>query len=197
MYITFDEIMSYKMKVEGLQAENKRLNDKDGLYDEVKELQAVNDTYQGEIFKLEADIKELRNSKIEFMTKAQTEIKELKAENKRIRNTLRENASMFDKLQAELDKVRKGNIDTIMDVGLDNEKLQAENIELKVALENYQCGCVIPMEYKQEARDYMNHNPKVNKVYFFMVADDCIGDDGYAQDWACSVDDAVAVVHNE
>ena len=42
MYITFDEIMSYKMKVEGLQADNKRLNDKDGLYDEVKELQAEN-----------------------------------------------------------------------------------------------------------------------------------------------------------
>ena len=42
MYITFDEIMSYKIKVEGLQAENKRLNDKDGLYDEVKELQVEN-----------------------------------------------------------------------------------------------------------------------------------------------------------
>ena len=59
------------------------------------------------------------------------------------------------------------------------------------------CGCVIPMEYKQEARDYMNHNPKVKKVYFFMVADDCIGDDGYAQNWSCFIDDAVAVINNE
>ena len=66
MYITFDEIMSYKMKVEGLQAENKRLNDKDGLYDEVKELQAenkklhdANKTRLNEIIELEEHNKRL------------------------------------------------------------------------------------------------------------------------------------------
>ena len=37
-------------------------------------------------------------------------------------------------LKAELDKVKKGNIDTIMDVGLDNERLQAENDKLKYDL---------------------------------------------------------------
>jgi len=76
-------------------------------------------------------------------------------------------------------------------------ELQDERNTLKYALENKECGCVIPKEYKQEARDYMNHNPKVKKVYFFMVADDCISDDGYAQDWSCCVDDAVAVINNE
>ena len=55
----------------------------------------------------------------------------------------------------------------------------------------------IPMEYKAEAEAYISHNPKVNKVYFFMVADDCISDDGYAQDWACNVDDAIAIINNE
>ena len=83
MYITFDEIMSYKMKVEGLQADNKRLNDKDGLYDEVKELQAENKALDEQVSDLMIDKDKL------------------KAENKRIRNTLVGNASMYDGLKAD------------------------------------------------------------------------------------------------
>ena len=42
----------------------------------------------------------------------------------------------IEELKAELDKVKKGNINTIMDVGLDNERLQAEvNEEKEFALE--------------------------------------------------------------
>ena len=181
-----DGITELNDVIKDLQAEaieqirdNKRLNDKDGLYDEVRELQAEIELDEGVIL--------ARNK----------EVDDLKAENKRLQ-------VIIDKGIAELDKVKKGNIDTIMDVGLDNEtlqheifKLEADIKELKAELENKKCGCVVPKEYKQEARDYMNHNPKVNKVYFFMVADDCIGDDGFAQDWACSVDDAIAIIDND
>ena len=77
MYITFDEIMDYKMKVNRLQAENERLNDKDGLYDEVKELQAelqaVNDDYNNDT--------KVHN---EYADGLLAEIKELKADNVRL-----------------------------------------------------------------------------------------------------------------
>ena len=77
--------------IEGLFAENERLNDKDGLYDEVKELQVVNDSYQGEIFKLEAEIRQLKADAkhdadvcYDVDDKNHEWIEELKADNKRL-----------------------------------------------------------------------------------------------------------------
>ena len=97
----------------------------------------------------------------------------------------------YDTLQAEYNSLKAEN-----ERLNDKDGLYDEVKELQAELENKECGCVIPKEYKQEAEEYISCNPKVKKVYFFMVADDCIGDDGYAQDWSCSVDDAVAIVHN-
>ena len=121
------------------------------------------------------------------------EVKELQAEVERYKFHAETRANELVKRGAKLKELQAENVELKAKLN----ELQDERNTLKYALENKECGCVIPMEYKQEARDYMNHNPKVNKVYFFMVADDCIGDDGYAQDWSCNVEDAVAVVNNE
>ena len=53
MYITFDEIMSYKMKVEGLQAENERL-----ILKHENETQNVKTWVENK--ELKAEIKELK-----------------------------------------------------------------------------------------------------------------------------------------
>ena len=67
-------------------------------------------------------------------------------------------------LKAELDKVNKGNIDGIVDGGLDNERLRKENKELKAdAIKHY------PKEYKAEAEEYFHHNPQAEQVTFYML----------------------------
>ena len=97
-------------------------------------------------------------------------------------------------LKAELDKVKKGNIDTIMDVGLDNERLQAENDKLKYDLkysykDNEELQAEVKRhekqyhmlasskEYKAEADEYFSHNPKSKGVRFHMIDFDEYGYD--------------------
>ena len=65
-------------------------------------------------------------------------IQNMKTNDEILINYLREeNAKLIREnreLKAELDKARKGNINSIMDVVLDNERLQAENDKLKYDL---------------------------------------------------------------
>ena len=82
-------------------------------------------------------------------------------------------------LKAELDKVKKGNIDTIMDVGLDNERLQAENDKLKYDLKySYKDNEELKAENKrlnrvnaelsdklQAVNDDYNNDTKVHNEY--------------------------------
>ena len=122
--IAQDGITDLNDVVKDLQAEAieqiKDNNSFHGQFDEIQELKAVNDTYQGEIFKLEA-------------------------ENKRIRNTLRGNTSMFDELKAEIKQLKAecwcgGNNDVKaelnalreqeLDLIRDKDELKADNKDL-------------------------------------------------------------------
>ena len=170
----------------------------DDLNEVVKDLQA-------EAIEQIKDNKELKADEMKYIS----EYNSLKAENKRIRNTLVDNAKMFDKLKAdnkelyaEINDLKGENIDLInhadfIEQGKIKRVIDTFKSEIKELKADNKQQDKIPMEYKAEAEAYISHNPKVNKVYFFMVADDCISDDGYAQDWACNVDDAIAIINNE
>ena len=163
----------------------------------VTQLQAVNDGLLEESNLLKAELKDVKKVTYEKAYKEKEDLdksfikcleestKKHVAENKTIKQCYKGSKVRVKELQAENDGLAK----LVVDLKAEIKLLSCDDID--------DCGCVIPKEYKQEARDYMNHNPKVNKVYFFMVADDCIGDDGYAQDWSCCVDDAAAVINNE
>ena len=114
-----------------LKAELQAVNDKDGLYDEVKELQAVNDTYQGEIFKLEAEIKKLQVENIKLNSECwcgcnddlRAEHMEIIAENKALEYQKK-------RLNDSYIELRKEYNDNYQDLRKKNKELQAENDRL-------------------------------------------------------------------
>ena len=75
------------------------------LQAEMEEVKRCNKTMDGILLEREEELKELRNSKIEVMTKAQEEIRKLKADIKHFKDIANEDFKMIDddrdKLQAE------------------------------------------------------------------------------------------------
>ena len=110
-----------------LKADNKRLNDKDGLYDEVKELQAEYD--------------------------------ELQAENKRLQDELQAVNDDYNNDHKVHNEYADGLLSEIKELKEDNNK-------------HY------PKEYKAEADEYFHHNPKGEKLFFFIVGGDEVDVDG-------------------
>ena len=145
-----------------------------GLEDKVRELKAelmesrkkcrmmVNkaDELKGKVKELKADI--FHDSKVcdDYDDGLLTEIEELKAEIKE----LKENASKY--LREDASKI---------------EELKAENKELKYELKHKAIKVNTkhyPKEYKEEAKEYFSHNPNGEKLWFFMVGDSEVDEDG-------------------
>ena len=142
----FDQVMELK-------ADNKRLNDKDGLYDEVKELQAEYDELQAEIKldegvilarnkevdDLKAENKRLKNGfghgvlvELEQVDSLKDEIKELQAENIKLSSECWCGGN--NDVKAELNALREQELDLIRDkddLKADNDKLKADKHNLK------------------------------------------------------------------
>ena len=164
MYITFDEIMSYKMKVEGLQAENKRLNDKDGLYDEVKELQVENKRLNRVNAEL-SDKLQAVNDDYNNDHKVHNEYEDgLLAEIKALKEQV--NDLMIDKDKLKADNKRLNN---------DNKKRLNEIIELQqdykslVKQVSSNRGSNSTHTISKEIDEYMSHNPKGMGARMFLI----------------------------
>ena len=116
------------------------------------DMDAVNDTYQGEIFKLEADIKEL------------------KADNKRIRNTLVDNAKMFDGLQAENKTIKQcyeGSKVKVKVLQVDNDRLIKQVSSNRDSNSNTHTHTI-----SGEIAEYMSHNDKCMGARMFLIPRD-------------------------
>ena len=106
--------------------------------DAITDMDAVNDTYQGEIFKLEA-------------------------ENKRIRNTLRGNTSMFDELKAEINELkedRRENSKTINELMIDKNRLMNQVSSNRGSNSN---------TIQREIAEYMSHNDTCKGARLFLL----------------------------
>ena len=177
-------------KIDELKADNKRLNNKDGLYDEVKELQADNDALKEQVNDLMIDLKQAFKLRDKFGIerdayydeakefKAEVkrlndkdglydEVKELQADNKRL---LMNNESLERYNKNEELKVNKL-LAEVRELKADNERLRGKYALMK-SLDNY------PKEYKAEAVEYFSHNPNAEKLWFFMVGDSEVDEDG-------------------
>tara|TARA_R100001530_G_scaffold57672_1_gene41886 strand:+ start:2301 stop:2906 length:606 start_codon:yes stop_codon:yes gene_type:complete len=152
----------------------------------IENLQAVNDTYQGEIFKLEADIKELKADKDNEELKIAQDgiddlndvVKELQAENKHLILSNERRGEMVRELQAENKRLKNGFGHGVL-VELEQvDELKEQVKELKVALENYQCGCKYPKELKADAEEYFHHNPQDEKIWYMLISPSDVDEDG-------------------
>jgi len=137
---------------------------------------------------------------------------ELKAENKRLQviidkginelqavnNEYADGLLKIKELKAELNKVKKGNIDTIMDVGLKNETLQHEIFKLEADIKELKenSNKHYPKEYQAEAEEYFEHNPKSKYVAFYMLSEYDVRD-GEGGDLMLYKDDAIAIIDND
>jgi uncharacterized coiled-coil protein SlyX len=170
-----------------------------GLEDKVAELKAelmesrkkcrmmVNkaDELKGKVKELKADI--FHDSKVcdDYDDGLLTEIEELKAEIKELKENaskyLREDASKIEELKAEIKHFKSIANDDFKIVDDDRAKLQAENKELKYELKHKAIKVNTkhyPKEYKEEAKEYFSHNPNGEKLWFFMVGDSEVDEDG-------------------
>ena len=100
------------------------------------------------------------------------EIRELKAENKQLTQTIKYsngNDGLYDEIVESNEHLE----DQIKELKEDNKRLYQEHKECREdAVKHY------PKEYKAEADEYFSHNPKGETLFFFIVGDDEIDEDG-------------------
>jgi len=127
----------------------------------LKELQAVNDSYQGEIFKLEADNVRLNDSYIELRKEYNDNYQDLRKENK--------------ELQAELSKFQSGNAKEYVD------KLKAENKRLVKQVSSNRCNSSSTHTHtiSKEIAEYMSHNEGCMGARMFLLPRDEFINDEY------------------
>ena len=132
--------------------------------------------------KLKAENEELKEGLFTAdVDELKAEIKELKADKKTLLNKidglkssddirkLRICRLKHDKLVVEIEELEeeyKKSREYIVAVEKENDTLKYENTK------HY------PNEYKEEARDFFNHNPNGEKLWFFMVGDSEVDEDG-------------------
>ena len=72
--------------------------------------------------------------------------------------------------------------------------LKADNDDLRKGCKLLKDTSHYPKEYKAEADEYFNHNPKANKVWFFMFDERCME---HIDNLCISEDDAICSIDNE
>ena len=162
--IAQDGITDLNDVVKDLQAEaieqikdNKRLNDKDGLYDEVKELQAENDGLAKLVVDLKAELDNLKGENIDLINHADF------IEQGKIKKVIDGFKAEIKELNAELDTSNQLAEDLSVGGGIPIDANTTKHY---------------PKEYKQEADEYFGHNPHCEKLFFFIVGGDEIDVDG-------------------
>ena len=140
-------------------------------------------------------INESKWDKNKMIKELQAEIKTLKQNNHYKKNLTTE----IETLQAEIKELKKSIDYEIKEnnhlrkinshMAKEKKELQAEIKELKYKLKHKAIKLHqdrIPKEYKKEAEEYFSHNPKSNKVWFYMLNEDdmenidnlhCLGED--------------------
>ena len=97
-------------------------------------------------------------------------IEELKAEISQLKADIKHDAKVCedydDGLLAEIKGLQVDNISLFKRLNDANKQTIRERVK------HY------PKEYKAEARDYFNHNPNSEKLWFFMVGDSEVDEDG-------------------
>ena len=86
---------------------------------------------------------------------------------------------VIDELKAKLKQC--SNVAFVEVLNRSNDKLQAENNELKAELKHKAIKIHqdrIPKEYKAEADEWFEHNPQDEKLFFFMVGGSGVDEDG-------------------
>ena len=130
-----------------------------------------------------------RNEDSNLIAELKAEINDLNVENCNLINESKwDKNKMIKELQAEI-KTLKQNNHYKKNLTTEIETLQAEIKELKYKLKHKAIKLHqdrIPKEYKKEAEEYFSHNPKSNKVWFYMLNEDdmenidnlhCLGED--------------------
>ena len=159
---TNDEIL-----IEYLKAEIKELKDKN-YHDEIKDLHKERDDSYKAWKLLKEDNKRLNRVNSELCEK----IEGLKSSDD-VRK-LRINRKKYEKLQAELDKA----IISTQEMDGMIMKLEDEKKDLAIACRVSKDTSHYPKEYKEEAEMYFHHNPNTEKLWFFMVGDSEVDEDG-------------------
>ena len=142
MYITFDEVMSFKREIDELKAElmesrkkcRMMVNKADELQADKGALYDHNTHLQAEISQLKADIKHDADVCYDVDDK---------------------HIKIIDELKAEI-----------------KEKEKQYHMLASSKSSHY------PKEYRQEAEEYFSHNPNGEKLFFFMVGDSEVDEDG-------------------
>ena len=203
--IAQDGITDLNDVVKDLQAEaieqikdNKRLNDKDGLYDEVKELQA-------ELDKAEKGRQVMYNEMDAEVRELQAEIDNLKGENIDLINHADfieqgKIKKVIDGFKAEIKELKNGSDVAYMEIlHRSNDKLLAENKQLQNHVDKYGAlrhdelqaeidrlikqvsskRCNSSSTIQREIDDYMDHNPNCKGVRLFILPRDEFNDGEY------------------
>ena len=164
--IAQDGITDLNDVVKDLQAEaieqikdNKRLNDKDGLYDEVKELQAENDGLAKLVVDLKAELDNLKGENIDLINHADF------IEQGKIKKVI-------DGFKAEIKELKNGSDVAYMEIlHRSNNKLLAENKRLmkQVSSNSGNSSSTHTHTISGEIAEYMDNNPKSKGARMFLL----------------------------
>ena len=191
--IANDGINDLNDVVKDLQAEaieqikdNKRLNDKDGLYDEVKELQAELDKAEkgrqvmynemdAEVRELQAEIDNLKGENIDLINHADF------IEQGKIKKVIDGFKAEIKRLKAEIKSyinAREGRINTINDLNKINDRLISQ-----VNSNRGNSSSTHTHTISKEIAEYMNHHPEHKEVRLFILPIEEFDEDECCHKW--------------
>ena len=142
------------------------ITDKEKVWIELCNSKVDREYHRSEVKRLESEIKTTKENGLHLLN----EIKELKAD---IRHDTKVCDDYDDDLIKEIDEL-KAEMRKQKKISL---QISKERIDTIKELKADKCKHY-PKEYKDEARDYFHHNPNGEKLWFFMVGDSEVDEDG-------------------